>query len=103
MNDQNPLRVRLCESRGGSTSVFIDAEIDDDGALLISGQDVGEAPAKWWGDEDYEYWVRVLPRDKDRVLLALLETLYAGNTSADTALMGLLKAKDIPYEFSSYA
>jgi hypothetical protein len=101
MNQDKPLRVRLCESRG-STSVFIDAEITDDGSLQLSGQDVGEAPAKWWGDDDYEYWVHVRPENKDRVLLALLEKLYAGNSRADTEFADLLKAKGIPYEFDSY-
>ncbi len=102
MAEDNPLSVRLCESRG-PTSVFIDAEIAADGNLQISGQDVGDAPRQWWGDSDYEYWVVVKADQKDRVLLALLEKLYAGNSCADSEFMALLKARNIPFEFSSYA
>jgi len=102
MSKDSPLKVKLCEKRG-DTSVFISAEITDEGHLLLSGQDVGEAPQEYWGDSDYEYWLVVAPQDKDRVLLALLEKQYSGNTRAITELMGLLKARSIPYEFDSYA
>ncbi len=37
-------KVSFYEQRG-ETSRFIDAEIDEDGDLSVSGQDVGKAPA----------------------------------------------------------
>ena len=101
MSKDNPLKVKLCEKRG-ETSVFIDAEITAEGNLVLSGQDVGKAPQEHWGDSDYEYWLVVKGENKDRVLLALMEKLYTGNTHAITELMGLLKGKNIPYQFDSY-
>ena len=50
--------VRLYEHHG-PTSIFIDAEIGDGGEVIVSGQDIGEAPEKFYGDSDYEYWVHV--------------------------------------------
>ena len=44
-------RIKLYESRG-KTSVYIDAEIKGNGDLQLSGQDVGEAPRKFFGDSD---------------------------------------------------
>jgi hypothetical protein len=86
----------------GPTSVHIEAEITDGGDLLLSGQDVGEAPRAFHGDSDYEYWLRIGAADKDRVLLALLEKLYSGNPSLISQLREYLESKGIPTEFSCY-
>jgi len=68
----------------------------DEGDLLFSEQDVGDAPNEFWGDSDYEYWLKVSAADKDRVLLALIEKLYSGNSSLVSEIKG------IPSEFASY-
>ena len=101
MNDQ-PLRVKLFEYRG-DTSVFIDAEIKEDGNLVVSGQDIGEAPKRHFGDSDYEYWAVISKEYKDRVLLALMEEVFSGNSKAVSAFVDLMKAKGIPYEFDTWA
>ena len=122
-------KVKLV-ARPGETSVFIDAEIDEKGNLLLSGQDIGKAPKDWFGDSDYEYWVVVAASDKERVLsillgqvaggqqlrpagdasedeedwalLAAIEKTYGGNLRAVSAFCDLLKANGIGYEFSTY-
>ncbi|MDF1538091.1 MAG: hypothetical protein P1Q69_04230 [Candidatus Thorarchaeota archaeon] len=95
------LRVNLVEERG-ETSVFIDAEIDADGRLIITGEDIGKTPEEFWGDSDYEYWVAVEPDQKDRVLLALIETLYKGDMQVVSKFRNLLSEKGIPSEFGSW-
>ncbi len=77
--DDGARRVRLCEVRG-ETSVYIDAEINDQGSLVVSGQDVGKAPEEYWGDSDYEYWVVVAKEHKDRVRRALSEREFGGDS-----------------------
>ena len=76
--DDGARRVRLCEVRG-KTSVYIDAEINDQGSLVVSGQDVGKAPEEHWGDSDYEYWVVVAKEHKERVRRALGERAFGGD------------------------
>ena len=93
--------VRLYEKKG-ETSIFIDAGITDAGDLQISGQDIGEAPKKIFGDIDYEYWLTVRSEHKDRVLLALIERMFLNNPSVVSEFQGFLKAKGIPCEFDSY-
>ena len=133
MDEQPDLRrekkVKLV-ARRGETSVFIDAEIDEKGDLVLSGQDIGKAPKDWFGDSDYEYWLVVAASDKDHVLsillgqvaggqqfrpagdasedekdwalLTVIEKTYGGDLRAVSALSDLLKANGIRFEFRTY-
>ena len=133
MDEQSDLRrekkVKLVASRG-ETSVFIDAEIDEQGNLVLSGQDIGKAPKEWFGDSDYEYWLVVAASDKDRVLslllgqvaggqqlraasdasvdekdwalLTVIENRYGGDLRAVSAFYELLKANGIGFEFKTF-
>jgi hypothetical protein len=94
-------RVRLYEHEG-ETCVSIDAEITDDGDLLLSGYDIGKAPEEFWGDADYEYWAHVRAEHKDDVLLALVEKVYGGNRSAISDFRAFMKEKGIPSTFDSW-
>jgi hypothetical protein len=93
--------VSLYQQRG-ETSRFIDASINKDGDLVVSGQDVGKAPREFWGDADYEFWVHVRSEHKDDVLLALMEKLYGGSASAVTDFREFLKSRGIPNEFDTW-
>jgi hypothetical protein len=97
----NSKTIKLFEERG-STSRFIDAEINDVGDLVISGQDVGEAPQEFYGDSDYEWWVTVQAKDKDSVILALIEKVFGGRFSASEEFREWLDEKGIPSGFYSY-
>ncbi len=119
--------VQLLEERG-ETSRFIDAEIIENGDLVVSAQDVGEAPLQWWGDSDYEFWVTVASKDKpfvlqaliefsnqagglppieskdqDKALLVLLERTYAGHFGAVDEFRDFLKSRDIPFSGGTWA
>lgn len=87
----------------GPTQIHIDVEITEEGDLLFSGQDLGEAPRKYFGDSDYEYWLRISARDKDQLLVALIETLYSGDSLVISKLRDFLKSKGIDYKFDSYS
>ena len=97
-----PQSIRLYEKRG-DTSIFIDAAITASGDLQISGQDLGRAPEEFWGDSDYEYWATVRSGHKDRVLLALIERVFAGRASAVSDFRKFLKSKGIACEFHNWA
>ncbi|KQC03982.1 MAG: hypothetical protein APR53_04210 [Methanoculleus sp. SDB] len=97
----NLKKVKLFEERG-PTSRFVYAEILDTGDLVISAQDVGEAPRTMYGDDDYEWWVYVRAKDKDWVLLGLIEAVFGGRFHASDEFREWLKATGIPYEFDCY-
>jgi len=122
-------KVRLVAS-SGETSVFIDAEIDEKGNLVLSGYDIGKAPEDWFGHDDYEYWLVVAASDKERVLsillgqaaggqqfrpagdasedekdwalLTVIEKTYGGDLRAVEVFRDLLKANGIRFEFRTY-
>ena len=88
-------------SQGGATSIHIDVRIKENGDLLFSGQDIGDAPSEVFGDSDYEYWLTVPASEKDRLLLALIEQHYAGNASVISELRELMESQEIPCAFQS--
>jgi hypothetical protein len=87
----------------GSTKIYIDVEITNEGELLFSGQDLGEAPRLFYGDSDYEYWLRLSTKEKDRLLLALIQDQYSGDELVISKLRAYLESKGIDYKFDSYA
>jgi len=89
-------------SQGGSTSIHIDVRIKENGDLLFSGQDIGDAPEEIFGDLDYEYWLTVPAAEKDNLLLALIEKHYAGNASVISELREFMESKQIPCAFFSH-
>ena len=123
-------KVKLYEEQG-ETSRYIDAEINKDGDLVVSGQDIGKLPEEYWGDSDYEFYVYVPAKYKedvqrvllekfhadnpnvvdvfkdlksaDDVILALLDKIYAGNPKAVDQFKDYARSKGIPAEFSSWA
>ena len=86
-------------SQGGSTSIHIDMRIQKNGDLLFSGQDIGDAPMEIFGDSDYEYWLTVPAAVKDRLLLAVIEKHYAGDSLVISTLRELMESRDIPCNF----
>ena len=96
-----PTTVRLVDIHGPART-WVDVEINDNGDLVFSAQDVGNVPEEFWGDSDYEYWLHIAAADKDRVLLALIQKMYSGNEKAVTEFKRFLTSKHIPCEFSSY-
>jgi len=88
--------------QGGSTSIYIDVCINENGDLLFSGQDIGEAPEEFFGDSDYEYWLTVPAVEKDKLLLALIEKHYAGDALVVSTMREFMESKEIPCSFYSY-
>ena len=97
MND--PIKL---VSQGGSTSIYINVRINENGDLLFSGQDIGNAPEEIFGDIDYEYWLTVPASEKDRLLLALIEKHYAGDAMVISTLREFMESKDISCGFYSH-
>ena len=63
--------VALREERNGEDSRYLDARLEANGDLRISGQDLG--PGTWPVNSDGEYeWVKVVPAEHVPALMRLL-------------------------------
>ena len=63
--------VRLIEKETEAISISLNAQVNPDGSLVLSGQDLGQYVEEFWGDLDYEYFI-IIPRDQKPVLLRRL-------------------------------
>ncbi len=98
-------KVALRAEIDGDNSRFLDAWVDDDGALQIEGQDLGPATATVSSDGEYEWGRSVAPADVPRLvaelggkpgqdILDILELSWTGLRSYD--LEKLLRETTIP-------
>jgi hypothetical protein len=74
------------------------ASIESDGNLRLDGVDCGDTPLKFWGDDDYEYWLIVNKEWKDTILLLLLKERF----SDFGAIRKWLDEKHIPNSFGNW-
>lgn len=83
----------LYDEEHGATRVILRAERNQDGAFVISGQDLGDLPQKMFGDADYEYWY-TFDSDQEQVLVSTVRRLLVdvGLAGGDdtTGIEGLL-------------
>lgn len=91
-------QITLAESKTDRCSSSLVARIDDEGSLVLEGYDIGELVREWWGDSDYEYWLKVAADDKDTVLLWLIKERFP----TDSEFREWLNSKGIPSEFHSW-
>ncbi len=90
--------IILKEIRDGEKHEGLIARIEESGDLLLEGQDIGPAVEKFWGDLDYEYWLRVRKEHKDAVLLHLLRDQF----DSESAFRAWLEKRRIPCEFHNW-
>jgi len=90
--------ITLTEYKTDDISVQLVARIDDEDHLVLEGYDIGKSVKEFWGDSDYEYWLRVASDYKDTVLLWLIKERFT--TSSE--FRQWLDDKGIPNKFESW-
>ena len=76
--------------------------LEDDGAIKMDAQDIGPTVTEFWGDSDYEFWVRVPPASLPKLAFELLREKFAGQLGAIDALRTWCGAHGIAHEFDSW-
>ena len=56
----------------------VDLRLEEGGAIVLEGQDMGPIVEEVWGDSDYEFWVRVEPASLSKLAYELLREKFAG-------------------------
>jgi hypothetical protein len=118
-----PSERRVIYRQSGDTDVTITAFQDEEGCAGISGQDFGDGPLQYVGEDEYEYSVTIAREDVPRLrtfleeriaqehgrkpnpglsVVALLEAAFGGRGDAVSALDRALQEQGIPASFWSW-
>jgi hypothetical protein len=76
--------------------------IEGDGAIKMDAQDMGPTVVQIWGDDDYEFWVRVPTASLPKLAFELLRKKFWGQLGAVDAFRDWCKAHGIRHEFDSW-
>ena len=89
---------------GGVETTSIDADFNDAGHLIISGQDMGPSVEMFWGDSDYEYYLGISSEDVNKLCLVLLkEGFNSISPLGFSEVQELCKENNINTEFNYWA
>lgn len=58
---------------------------DEQGDLVLEGQDFGQAVGEAWGGDGYEYWVTVRSAQRNALLVLLVEERFGDDAEALTS------------------
>jgi hypothetical protein len=76
--------------------------LDDDGTIKMDAQDMGPRVIQWWGDDDYEFWVRVPSASLPKLVFELLREKFSGQLGAVDAFRDWCRAHGVQHEFGSW-
>lgn len=91
-------KVTLYESRDEKNTSLETAKIKEGGDLVLEGCSAGELSEKFWGDDDYEYWLTIDKKWKDTILLLLAQERFKSFED----FRQWLDEKGIPNQFQNY-
>jgi hypothetical protein len=60
----------------------VQLSLEDDGTIKMDAQDIGATISQIWGDDDYEFWVRVPPSSLPKLAFELLREKFSGQLGA---------------------
>jgi hypothetical protein len=76
--------------------------LEDDGAIRMDAQDIGPIVTQIWGDDDYEFWVRVPSALVSKLAFELLREKFAGQLDAVDSFRNWCKTRGVEHEFDSW-
>jgi hypothetical protein len=76
--------------------------LEDEGSIKMDAQDIGPMVTAVWGDDDYEFWVRVAPTSLPKLAFELLREKFAGQLRAVDAFREWCKMHGVEHEFDSW-
>ena len=87
----------------GAQSRSVRLSVEPDGAVRLSAVDWGETVEKWWGDDDYEFWVDVPSSAIRKLVFALLRDRYADRSGAVDEFRAFCEKEGIDHKWGSWA
>lgn len=81
----------------------VDLALTAEGGIDLSAQDLGPTVRRTWGDDDYEYGIRIAPADAARLAYALIAEHYRGDLRAVAKVRELAGRHGIDAQFWDWA
>ncbi len=72
------------------------------GASRMEAQYIGPTVSQFWGDDDYEFWVRVPPASLPKLAFELLREKFSGQLGAIDAFRDWCTTHGVQHEFDSW-
>jgi hypothetical protein len=76
--------------------------VEEDGAIKMDAQDIGPTVTQIWGEDEYEFWVRVPSPSVSKLAFELLREKFMGQLGAVDAFRDWCKAHGVEHEFGSW-
>lgn len=76
--------------------------LDEDGAIKMDAQDIGPTVIQIWGEDEYEFWVRVPPASLSKLAFELLREKFSGQLGAVDAFRDWCTKHGVQHEFDSW-
>jgi hypothetical protein len=96
-------KITIYDREIAGTRTVLEVYRDDDGDLVVAGQDLGEAPLRWLGTDEYEYWITVPSSHALQVSIDRLRDLARTSNGSTTPITEWLDKQGIPHEFFSWS
>jgi hypothetical protein len=76
--------------------------LDEDGSISLEAHDMGQKTEEFWGEDEYEFQVRVAPSALPRLAFELLREKFAGDIRAVDRFRDWCKARGVAHEFDNW-
>lgn len=98
-----PQTVSLYEDNAPGARRTINLIAETDGAITLSGGDIGELVLQHFGDSDWEFWTKIPAAAMQQLAFTLLRERFAGRADAWDELKAFCVANGITHESGDWA
>jgi hypothetical protein len=77
-------------------------DVNDDGAVRVSAQDMGQTAKQAFGSREYEFWVDVPATAQNKLLFALLRDKYRDRVEAVDEFRDFCKTEAVEHKWGSW-
>lgn len=86
----------------GVESRIVSLSCQDDGSIRLYASDVGPTAERFWGSDEYEFWVTITAESVTDLAFALLKQRFSGRSGAVDELREFCEQNGIKHAFDQW-
>lgn len=86
----------------GDESRIVSLSCQDDGSIRLYTSDVGPTAERFWGSDEYEFWVTIAPDSIADLAFALLKERFSGKSKAVDELREFCERNGVKHSFDQW-